>query len=116
MPAKNKPGLKDILGLPKLERLIMEYFIKHISVGEIIAVLELRDEIKRLKDPELVPEFDDIIIELEINKALARLVEKGFLEHVGGCYNLAEHLRREIKEKLGSLQPGISKNLNELIK
>jgi len=110
-----KPDFKDILKLSKLERLIMDYFIKHISVGEIIAVLELREEVKRIKDPDLVPEFDDVIIEMEINKALARLVEKGFLEHVGGCYNLAEHLRKKIIEKLGGLNPGIAKDLNKLI-
>ncbi|MET1160569.1 MAG: hypothetical protein ABWW65_06360 [Thermoprotei archaeon] len=110
-----KPDFKDILSLNKLERLIMEYFLKHISVGEIIAVIELREEVKRRRDPELVPEFDDAIIEIEINKALARLVEKGFLEHIGGCYNLAEHLRKKLIEKLGSLNPGISKDLNKLI-
>ncbi len=110
-----KPGFKDVLSLSKLERLIMEYFIKHISAGEIITVIELRDEIKRLRDPDLVPEFDDIIIELEINKAIARLIEKGFLEHTGGCYNLAEHLRKKIREKYGELYPGRSKDLNELI-
>ncbi|RLG81756.1 MAG: hypothetical protein DRO13_00345 [Thermoprotei archaeon] len=110
-----KPSFRDILSLSKLERLIMEYFIKHISVGEIIGVLELRDEVKRRRDQELVPEFDDVVIELEINKALARLVEKGFLEHVSGCYNLAEHLRKEMIKKLGRLDPGLPKDLNKLI-
>lgn len=115
MSSKKKPDFQDILKLSKLERLIMNYFIKHISAGEIIAVLELREEVKRIKDPDLVPEFDDVIIEMEINKALARLVEKGFLEHIGGCYNLAEHLRLKIMEKLGGLNPGISKNLDKLL-
>jgi len=111
----SKPDFKEILKLSKLERLIMEYFIKHISVGEIIAVLELRDEVKRRRDPELVPELDDVVIEFEINRALARLVEKGFLEHTTGCYNLAEHLRKKIIEKIGELRPGISKDLEKLI-
>jgi hypothetical protein len=113
--SSNKPSFKDILKLSKLERLVMDYFLKHISVGEIIAVIELREEIKRLRDPELVPEFDDVVIEFELNKALARLVEKGFLEHVGGCYNLAEHLRKELIRKLGGLNPGISKDLGKLM-
>jgi len=113
--SEKKPDFKDILQLPKLERLIMEYFIKHISVGEIIAVLELRDEVKRLKDPELVPELDDVVIEMEIGKALARLVEKGFLEHVAGCYSLAPHLRAKISEKFGGLHPGVPKDLSKLI-
>jgi len=112
---RGKPDFKDILKLSKLERLIMDYFIKHISVGEIIAVLEIREEVKRLRDPDLVPEFDDVVIEMEINKALSKLVEKGFLEHVSGCYNLATHLRNKMKEKLKSLDPGITKDLNKLI-
>ncbi len=93
-----KPTLNDIENLPKLEKIIMEYFLKHISVGEIIAVIELREIIKHTKDPELNIEEDDVVIEMNISKALARLVEKGFLEHAEGCYNLAQHLREELKE------------------
>ncbi len=111
----NAPGLRDILELPKLERFIMEYFLKHISAGEITAIIEMREEIKRIRDPELVPEFDDVVIEIEISKALTRLVRKGFLEYVSGCYNLAPQLREELKNKLGELRPGYSKDLSKLV-
>jgi len=110
-----KPSIRDILALSKLERLIMIYFLRHISAGEIITVIEIRDEIKRSNDPELVPEFDDIIIELEINKAIARLVEKGFLEHKSGCYSLAEHIREEIMKKYGGLYPGRPKKIEDFL-
>ncbi|HEC96249.1 MAG TPA: hypothetical protein ENI59_01050 [Euryarchaeota archaeon] len=111
----NKPTLRDILRLGKLERLVMNYFLKHISAGEIIAIIELREEIKRLRDPELVPEFDDVIIELEIGKAINKLLREGFIEYRSGCYNLAKHLREELKKKLGDLKPGFSKNIEELV-
>jgi hypothetical protein len=110
------PTLRDILKLSKLERFVMEYFLKHISVGEITATIEMREEIKKLKDPELVPEFDDVVIEIELGKALTRLVRKGFLEYNSGCYNLAPQLRRELKEKLNDLKPGYPKKLEELIR
>ncbi len=93
------PRLEDINKLPKLHRLIMNYFMKYISVGELIAIIELREQVKSLKDPELVPEFDDIIIEREISRAIAYLVEHGYLEHGEGCYNLPEHLREELKKE-----------------
>ncbi len=93
------PRLEDINKLPKLHRLIMNYFMKYISVGELVAIIELREQVKSLKDPELVPELDDIIIEREISKAIAYLVEHRYLEHGEGCYNLAEHLREELKKE-----------------
>jgi len=109
------PGVKDILSLPKLERLIMDYFLKHISAGEIISVIEIREEIKRLKDPDLVPEFDDVIIELTVNRAIARLVRKKFLVHESGCYNINERIREEIKKAYGELRPGFSKDIYEIL-
>ena len=110
-----KPTLRDILKLNKLERLVMDYFLKHISAGEIIAIIELREEIKRLKDPDLVPEFDDVVIELEIGKAINKLLKEGFIEYRSGCYNLAKHLREELKRKNGDLKPGFSKDTEKLI-
>jgi len=94
-----KPTLEDIEKLPKLEKIIMEYFLKHISVGEIAALIDIRETIKNLNDPEINIEKDDVVIELAVSRALARLVEEGFLEHVGGCYNLATHLREELIKK-----------------
>jgi len=93
------PSLKDIKKLPKLQQLVMDYFIKYISVGEVVAIIELREQIKALRDPDLVPEFDDVIIEIHISRALADLVEKGFLERAEGVYNLAPQLREELKQR-----------------
>ena|GEM_PF-680078 len=115
MSSMDLPGVKDILSLPKLERLIMDYFLKHISAGEIISVIEIREEIKRLKDPDLVPEFDDVIIELTVNRAIARLVRKKFLVHESGCYNVNERIREEIKKAYGELRPGFSKDIYEIL-
>lgn len=97
--ASKKPSFEDIKKLPKLHRLIMDYFLKYISAGELVAIIEIREQVKMSRDPELVPEFDDIIIEREISRALAYLVEHGFLEHKEGCYNLAEHFREELKKR-----------------
>ncbi|MCD6487818.1 MAG: hypothetical protein J7K21_01150 [Desulfurococcales archaeon] len=110
MQATNKPSLKDIEKLPKLEKLIMEYFLKYISAGEIITIIDLRETIKSMRDPELVPEFDDVIIEISLTRAIARLVKEGFLEHTEGCYNLAPHLREELK-KTGKYKPSLSRTL-----
>ncbi len=94
-----KPKLKDIEKLPKLHRLVMEYFIKYISVGELAAIIDLREQIKALGDTEIVPEIDDVIIEIYVSRALGDLVRQGFLEKVEGVYNLAPHLREELKQK-----------------
>lgn len=96
MSQRRKPSLRDVENLPKLEKTIMEYFLKHISVGEIIAIIELRETIKHMNDPELNV-GDDVLIEMNISRAIARLVEKGFLEHAEGCYNLAPQLIEELK-------------------
>jgi len=93
------PSLRDIKKLPKLHQLVMDYFIKYISVGEVVAIIELREQIKALRDPDLVPEFDDVIIEIHISRALADLVEKGFLKRAEGVYNLAPQLREELKQR-----------------
>lgn len=95
---KKLPKLADIKKLPKLHQLVMDYFMKYISVGEVIAIIELREQIKALKDPDLVPEFDDVVIEIHISRALADLVEKGFLERAEGVYNLASQLREELMQ------------------
>ncbi len=106
---------RDILKLGGLERFIMNYFLKHISAGEIVAIIEMREEIKRHRRTDLVPEIDDVIIEMEISKALSRLVRKGFLEYSSGCYNLAPEIRDAIKKKYGEYKPGIEKRVEDLI-
>ncbi len=106
---------RDILKLGGLERFIMDYFLKHISAGEIVAIIEMREEIKRHKREDLVPEIDDVIIEMELSKALSRLVRKGLLEYSSGCYNLAPELREIIKKKYGGYSPGIEKKPEDLL-
>ncbi len=64
------------------ERQVLEYFMKNISVGEILAVKELR--VLGVKNP-------DAIIE--------KLIEEGFLERGEGCINLSKQLREELKQR-----------------
>lgn len=59
------------------EQRVLRYFYNNVSVGEIIALRELRTRYK-IRDPE------DII---------RRLIDKGLLERGEGCYNLARRLR-----------------------
>lgn len=111
------PRLKDILRMGKLERLVMEYFVKNISVGEIIAMVELREEVKRrvkAGETDLVSEPDDVIIEREIFRAISNLIRSGYLEYKGGVYNLSKPIISELKSKIGGLEPGIPKNLSKL--
>jgi len=61
------------------EKKVLNYFIKNISVGEIIAEKELR--LEGIKDPRRV---------------IRMLIEKGLLEHKEGCYNLSKDLREEV--------------------
>ncbi len=61
------------------ERKVLNYFMKHISVGEIIAEKELR--LEGIKDPREV---------------IRKLMEKGLIERGEGCYNLAKNIREEV--------------------
>ncbi len=99
MKHEGGPSLRSIEGLSKLHRLIMEYFIKNISVGELIAIIELRELAKSSKNREIVGEVDDAIIERNISKALSELVQAGFLERAEGVYNLASRLRSELRKR-----------------
>lgn len=108
-----------LLSLNKLERLILDYFITNISVGEIIAVIELRELVKRkykMGERDLVSEPDDAIIEREITAELAYLVRKSILSYGNGAYSLSPWLREVLKKKFGKLSPGKSKPLEELLK
>lgn len=109
---------REILRLRKLERLVMEYFIQHISVGELIAILDLKEEVKkktRLGETDLVSELEDPIIVRELYLAIAMLVKNGFLEYRNGAYRLPDWLIKVIKNKKGSLMPGIPKSLRDII-
>jgi len=62
------------------ELAVLEYFLKNISVGEIIAM----NDLKRLVDVE------------DPEEILRSLIEKGLIERGEGCYNLASNLRRKV--------------------
>ena len=61
------------------EKKVVLYFIKNISVGEILALREL--EILGVKNPI---------------KIIRSLILKGVLEKGEGCYNLAKDIREEL--------------------
>jgi len=111
-------SLREILSLSKLERVIMEYFIRHISAGEIIAALDIKEEIKKRAkrgETDIVRELDDAIILREVNIAMALLASKGFLEYRNGVYKLAPWIIEIIKAKKKGLFPGQPKSLKELL-
>ncbi len=64
------------------ERKVLEYMIKNLSVGEIIAIRELRS-IYGIENPEAI---------------LRKLIELGLVERGLACYNLSATLKRLIKE------------------
>lgn len=111
-------SIRDILSLSKLERIIMEYFVRHISAGEIIAALDIKEEIKkRAKQGEIdiVSELDDTIILREVSIAMALLASRGFLEYRAGVYKLAPWIIEVIRAKKKGLYPGQPKSLRELL-
>jgi len=67
------------LDLDEDERKVLSYFIKNVSVGEIIAEKELR--LEGISDPR---------------KVIRKLIDRGLIEHGEGCYNLAKDLREKV--------------------
>ena len=61
------------------EKLVTYYFVKYISVGEILAEKELKA--LGIKNPL---------------KVIKTLIIKGVLERGEGCYNLAKEIREEV--------------------
>lgn len=61
------------------EKIVIYYFVKNISVGEILALKELRA--LGVKNP---------------SQLIRRLMVKGILEKGEGCYNLAKNIREEV--------------------
>ncbi len=59
------------------ERKVFDYFLQHISVGEIIALRELKLRYG-IEDPLSV---------------IVKLIDKGYIERGEGCYNLARKYR-----------------------
>ncbi|MGB9827930.1 MAG: PolB1-binding protein PBP2 family protein [Thermosphaera sp.] len=99
-----------------IEKLIMEYFLKNISVGEIIAIIDLREEIKkRAKSGELAyGEIDDAVIERDLLTIITSLIKRGFLEYNMGVFNLAGWIRDYLKKKYKSLEAGVFKSIDKL--
>lgn len=64
------------------ERVTLDYFVRNRSVGELLALRELRG-LYRVKDPA---------------KTLGRLVELGLLERGPGCYNLSRRVIEFLKK------------------
>ena len=111
-------SIRDILSLSKLERIIMEYFVRHISAGEIIAALDIKEEIKKRAkqgETDIVSELDDTIILREVSIAMALLASRGFLEYRAGVYKLAPWIIEVIRAKKKGLYPGQPKSLRELL-
>lgn len=76
--------LEELLrSLEGQERVVFEYFRKNLSVGEILAVKELR-LLHRLEDPV---------------KVIDSLIRKGVLEKAPGCINLSRRVRDLLKKR-----------------
>jgi len=80
----SNPLSKIIEELDPQERVVFEYFKKNISVGEILAVKELR-LLYKLEDPL---------------KIIESLIRKGLLEKGVGCINLASSVREMLKKRV----------------
>jgi hypothetical protein len=80
----SNPLSKIVEELDPQERIVFEYFKKNISVGEILAVKELR-LLYKLEDPL---------------KIIDSLIRKGLLEKGVGCINLASSVREMLKRRI----------------
>ncbi len=80
----SNPLSKIVEELDPQERIVFEYFKKNISVGEILAVKELR-LLYKLEDPL---------------KIIDSLIRKGLLEKRVGCINLASSVREMLKRRI----------------
>jgi len=65
------------------EAKVLEYFIRNISVGEILAIRELT-AIYHVREPL---------------KVIIRLIKKGVLTKGLGCYNLSNEIRKLLKSR-----------------
>lgn len=76
--------LEEVLrSLDGQERAVFEYFRRNISVGEILAVKELK-LLHKLEDPV---------------KVIDSLIRKGVLEKAPGCINLSKRVRELLKKR-----------------
>jgi len=77
---------KIIRSLDQESLKVLKYFIRYRSVGELIAIRELRG-LYRINDPA---------------KYIGKLVDLGLLERGVGCYNISRDLVKALKsEELG---------------
>ena len=76
---------KVIEGLDRDSLQTLKYFVQNKSVGELLAVRELRG-LYRIKDPL---------------KVLSRLLELGLLERGIGCYNIRPEVIKALKQATG---------------
>jgi len=74
---------KIIRTLSKEEVVVLNYFIRNRSVGELLALRELRG-LYGIREPM---------------KIINKLVDKGLLERGIGCYNISRNLIKMIKER-----------------
>ncbi|WP_425358436.1 PolB1-binding protein PBP2 family protein [Desulfurococcus mucosus] len=113
------PGrVEELMRLDKLSRLVVSYFLKHISVGEIVAVMDLREEVRRRVregEKDLVQENESVFIEREVMRVLMELVRKGVLYYRNGVYSLSPWLIELVKKRFGGLNPGVPKPLEKLV-
>ncbi len=77
--------VRDLLpsDLTKAELDVLEYFLRNISVGEIIAVRELR-LLYKIDDPGPI---------------LEKLIQKNLIERGEGCFNLSKKLLEALKKR-----------------
>lgn len=69
--------------LSKNELEVLEYFLRNLSVGEIVAIKELR-LLYKIEDPEQI---------------IGKLIRLGLIERGEGCFNLSKNLREILKSR-----------------
>ncbi|MEZ0290571.1 MAG: hypothetical protein ABWJ42_05725 [Sulfolobales archaeon] len=69
--------------LSKSELEVLEYFLRYLSVGEIIALKEIR-LLYKIEEPEQI---------------IDKLIKKGLIERGEGCFNLSRRLREVLKNR-----------------
>ncbi len=74
---------KVLKSLDKESLKVLKYFIRHRSVGELIAIRELRG-LYRINDPA---------------KCIGKLIDLGLLERGMGCYNVSKDLLKALKSE-----------------
>ncbi len=74
--------MEVINSLDRESKLVLKYFLQNRSVGELLALRELRG-LYRVRDPA---------------KVLAKLTEMGLLERAPGCYNISREVLKVLRK------------------